>query len=161
MKTNFLVLLAMFFTLAAAAQVQEHVSYTIESTLLSPQVVEVGGANKDDRANVNLWQWKGLPHQKWQFIRASDGYWFIKNDNSGKVLDFENGNDKPGSSVYQYTPNFSVAQQFKLIAAGDGSYYIVSNGGNYVTCETVHGKNGSNIMLWNKCEGSKFRFFAQ
>ena len=151
----------MAFALTATAQVQEGVNYTIETTLLSPQVLEVGGGKKDDRANVNLWEWKGLSHQKWQFIKAADGFWFIKNENSGKVLDFENGNDKLGSSVYQYSPNYSVAQRFKLVDAGDNSYYIVSNGGYYMTCETVHGKNGSNIILWKKCEGSKFRFFAQ
>lgn len=78
MKSKIFVLIAMAFALTATAQVNENVNYTIESTLLRPQVLEVGGARKDDKSNVNLWEWVGASQQKWQFIKAADGFWFIK-----------------------------------------------------------------------------------
>ncbi|WP_373729802.1 RICIN domain-containing protein [Bacteroides heparinolyticus] len=82
-------------------------------------VMDASGGNSAnyDTANIQVWEWHGGANQRWLIVRAGDSYSFVSKNN-GFYADVEGRNTANGTNIYQYHPNGSAAQRFKLIKAG-------------------------------------------
>ncbi len=159
MKKVFLLAILLIVVTVTQAQVkiQEGVKYTIQHR--NGRVLEIPGGSTNNGANVDLWNNGKSTNQQFTFVTAGDGYWYIKNVKSGKALDIVKGNDKTRTNIQQFAANLSNNQKFKIVDAGSGWMYIVTKNGNYLSSETVHGDNGSNVFLWSKGHVAKWNIY--
>ena len=61
--------------------------YKITTGVNSGKVLDVANGSYDNQANVQIWDNGGSQQQKFEITYKEDGYYEIKNTNSGKVLD--------------------------------------------------------------------------
>ena len=122
--------------------------YFINSMLRSTLSIDIPGASKSNGAKLQLYSWNNSGAQKFNFERQKDGTYFIRNKNSGKVLDVRYASPSNGGTVWQYTPNGSLAQRWLLRDSGSG-YFIQSALGNWVLDITgANPSNGTSIKLY-------------
>lgn len=90
---------------------------------------------------------------------VSGSIYYIKNKNSGRYLDVENGRKCNGANVNQWNFNGTDAQKWKVVHVGNGIYKIVSQFGGRVLDITDGGnKNKTNIDIWSDANKSDRRF---
>lgn len=130
--------------MAASATISEG-TYYIYSKLDNNKVVDVSNGLKDDRTNVQLYQYNGTNAQKFK-IKKSGNYYTISCVCSGKMLDVAGGSDKSGTNVWQYKANGSKAQKWKFIDAGNGYYYIISALGTFL--DVSGGGTADETNIW-------------
>lgn len=90
--------------------------------------------------------------------------YYIKNAKSGLYLDVENGADKNGANVRQWSKNGSDAQKFKLVSVGNGYYKLVSQVGSKNKVLDVSARsanNGTNIQIYTGNNGTNQQFKIQ
>ena len=139
---------------SSSSGIDTHAKYMIITK--TGTALDVAGGSKNKGANIQLWDKNNSTAQQFEFINAGNGFYNIKNVNSGKVLDISGGNDRTGTNIKTWDPNYSDAQKFRLVKYGS-SYYIISPKGWYLSSETLHRKKGSNVFLWNKTEFALWR----
>ncbi|MBQ8591143.1 MAG: glycosyl hydrolase 53 family protein [Lachnospiraceae bacterium] len=91
-----------------------------------------------------------------------DGTYYIKNKFSGKYLDVTNSSSANGTNIQQWQYLANAAQQFKLVSAGDGYYYIYTGASGFTKVIDVSGKSkadGANILqyAYNGNTNQKFK----
>lgn len=73
--------------------------------------------------NVSLQPNTGSNNQRWNII-SKNGYYILKNKETGMVLDLENGNTANNTNIQTYQENGSNAQLFALnLVNHDLAYY--------------------------------------
>lgn len=80
------------------------------------------------------------------------GTYYIKNVNSGLVMDVENGSSDNNANIRQWTYNGCDAQKFKIVSDGNGYYHILTGASGYTKCVDVAGAkaaDGANILQYN------------
>ena len=82
------------------------------------------------------------------FKKQSDGYYTIKNAQSGMSLDIYNGSSASGTNVWQYATNGSAAQLWKIIQNTDGSITIRSKLGTVLDIYNGSITSGTNIWAY-------------
>lgn len=123
--------------------------YVIHNAYKTQYVVDVAGASTSNGGNVQIYTYNGTAAQKFQFIPYSDGYYIIKNVNSGKVIDVNGGSSKNSANIQQYTLNYSYAQQWKIRDNGDGTYTFINRGsGKVFDIPGASFYNGANISQY-------------
>lgn len=95
-------------------------TYSFSSLLNTNQLIEIGGASKDNFAKVQLYRGNGTNAQKWRISHDSLGYVMFANVSSGKVLDVSGGSSEDGGTVQQYTSNSSYAQKWIAVKQPNG-----------------------------------------
>ena len=65
-------------------------TYVVKSAINNNYVLDVSNANKNDRANVQIWQNANVTQQRFKIEYLNNGYYKIISENSGKVLDVDN-----------------------------------------------------------------------
>ena len=91
-----------------------------------------------------------------------DGTYYIKSKFSGKYLDVTNSSSANGTNIQQCQYLANAAQQFKLVSAGDGYYYIYTGASGFTKVIDVSGKSkadGANILqyAYNGNTNQKFK----
>ncbi|MGN0484937.1 MAG: RICIN domain-containing protein, partial [Lachnospiraceae bacterium] len=89
------------------------------------------------------------------------GTYYIQSVLSNLYLDVTNGSGDNGTNIRQWSYNGSQAQQFKLVSAGGGYYYIFTGASGFNSCVDVeNGKadNGTNIMEWEYWGGEMQKY---
>lgn len=76
---------------------------------------------------------KNNPAQQWDLVDAGNGWYAIRNVNSGKVLDDKLAGTADGTIIWQRAANGSAAQQWRLQPWG--KYYIRTSSGNYISTQ--------------------------
>ena len=138
----------------------EEGTYRIASALRNNSNIDIKSKSTEDKANVHLWNFTGGVQQKFE-LEYNNGYYTIKNVNSGKVLDVENAELTSGSNVWQYNSNNTSAQQWIIKEAGNGYYNIISRkNGLYLDVSGGLTDNGTNIQVYkaNGSNSQKFKF---
>jgi len=97
---------------------------------------------------------------------GSEGIYYIKNVHSGLYLDIENGSTENSANVQQWSYNGCDAQKFKLVPAGDGSYYIMTGATGYSKCVDISGAkaaDGTNVLQYThkNSNNQKFKLVQQ
>lgn len=93
-----------------------------------------------------------------------DGYYYIKNKNSGLYLDVTDGSATDGTNIRQWGYNGSDAQKFKIVYYGSGYYYILTGASSYSSCLDVTNNlatDGTNIEEWTYWGGTPQLFKIQ
>lgn len=118
-------------------------SFFIESKSHPDKVVDVVQSAGHNGAELTTWNKHGGNNQKFFLESSGDGYFYLKNKNSGKYFDYS-------SQLLQWDRNGGHHQQYKLVPAGDDYYYIEirSQPGK---CLTVGG-HGDKITLASKAD---------
>ena len=134
-------------------------TYRIATALKNSSNLDIKNASKSNKANVHLWTYKGLNQQKFK-LEYDNGYYIIKNVNSGKVLDVADASKKNGTNVWQYSYNGTDAQKWILKKTEDGHYNIISKlSGLYLDVSNASSSNGANIQVYraNGTNSQKFK----
>lgn len=92
---------------------------------------------------------------RFELVEVSSKRYKILVESSGKALDVKKGSSESGTEVRPYTWNDSNAQIWKFVDAGNGSYYIRSEVGTYLTLND----DGSGFVASNlvKSDAQKFQ----
>lgn len=91
-----------------------------------------------------------------------EGTYYIRSKFSGKYLDVTNCSADNGANVQQWEYLANAAQQFKLVDAGDGYYYIYTGASGFSKVIDVSGKStadGANVLqyAYNGNANQKFK----
>ena len=128
-------------------------TYTIASSMNEIYVIDIAGGSQDSGANARIYYNNGTDAQKYEFIYVGDGYYMIKNVNSGKFLDLSGGIIDKHRNIHQYAVNYTNAQLWKITQETDPTgyiMYVIKPKGNDNYCIGVNGNladNGANIEL--------------
>jgi uncharacterized protein YvpB len=127
------------------------------------RVLDVNGASKADGANVAIWLSHMGGNQIFELLVDSEGYYIIKNVNSGKVLDVAGGAMRQGTNVLQWRSSNAIWQ--KWIIEKSGSQYVVRSAKDpsfYLDVSGARDANGTNVQIWKKSSGKAqlFDFIA-
>lgn len=96
----------------------------------SGQAVDIRGSSNAPKANVQQNKLNQSDSQKFRFVHAGNGYYYLLNVGSNMVLAVQDGNATPGANVWQDRKTGSDAQQWRLLDAGEGFYFIRSKLGD-------------------------------
>ncbi|MFK8004990.1 MAG: RICIN domain-containing protein [Saprospiraceae bacterium] len=98
--------------------------------------------------------------QRWRFISAGGGYYYIISKKSGLYLDVKGGSKASKTIVWQYPRNGSNAQKWKLVKAGKGYYYIQSKISN-LYLDVRGGSKSGGATIWqyklNRTDSQKWK----
>lgn len=105
-------------------------------------VLNVAGSSVDDGANVMLDTANGNYNQEWVLQNAGNGYYYLRNLHSWKVLELENGNVQQGDA------NGSASQLWKLVKKNGGGFQIINSNGQYLDTASgnVNGAGSNNAV---------------
>ena len=137
--------------------------YRIPTSLKESSGIEVKSSASTDKATVQIYEYKGKVQQKFEF-KYVDGYYTIKNLNSGKFLDVANGSTKYKTKVWQYHENNSDAQKWIIQKTDDGYYNIISKlSGLYLDVNNGSSKNGTTLQVYtaNGSASQKFKIITK
>ncbi len=129
-------------------------------------VVDISGGNKSVSNGNNVLIW-GLYNsynksRLFKFVSVGNGWYAIKNVNSGLVLDVDCSN----GNVLQYEYHGGKNQLWKLEDAGNGYYYIrcketdIYGNACYLDVEKGNKNDGANVVVYhqNFSDNQKFKF---
>ena len=132
--------------------------YTIGTALDSKKVLDISAASTASRANVQIWDNVNVAQQKF-VVKYDNGYYSIKNLNSGKMIDVANGEIAKGTNVWQYASNSTDAQKWIITETDDGYYNIISkSSGIYLDVAGGNTANGTNVQINIKTDTAKQKF---
>ena len=116
------------------------------------KALDVGGAKMEAGANLQLWDYGGVPQQKFYLEHRGNGYYTMRAGHSNLYVDAQGGVAHNGENVQQFTYNGSAAQLWRLIDAGNGAVYIETKmkPGLSFDCANRQGSNGTNVQLWER-----------
>ncbi len=138
--------------------------YYISPACAPNAVLDADGGNTYPGTNLQIWQKADVTNQQIEARYYGSGYYYFIDSNSGLAIDVSSGVPFDGQNVHFYTLNYSDAQLFRLISAGNGYYYIQSklNPAYYLDVNGAHSANGTNVHLYtgNFSSAQKFKFTA-
>ncbi len=105
---------------------------------------DIEEANKDDGGIVQIWSYTGVHQQQFLvYYENSNGYYYIQNLNSNKVIATD------GQNVKQYTKDLNKEnQKWILKKQSDGYYSFVSKEGKLaITIPNGKVENGTNLVM--------------
>ena len=133
--------------------------YTIGSALDLDKVLDVDNASTENGANVQLFERNERSNQQFEIRSAGNGYYTIRNVNSGKYLDAANGGTEPCTNVLQWDMNGGDNQKWYFVDKGDGFYQIVSkNSGMRLDVDNGRSDDRTNVLLFPNNEGMNQKF---
>lgn len=129
----------------------------------------VFGSHLAQASSTDLRNWSSLGAQGYtntSLYGAStfEGYYYIKNKNSGLYLDVVNGSAADGTNIQQWSYNGSDAQKFKIVYYGSGDYYLLTGNSSYkssIDVSTGSAADGTNIGQWTYWGGAMQLFKIQ
>ena len=133
--------------------------YKVSSSLNTSRVLEIKGASKANKANVQLNTSSNGVAQRFVIKYLKDGYYLIENVRSMKYFEIQGGKAVKGANIWQNGYTGSNAQLWRAVKNTDGTYTFISKLGNYAI-DVAGGKtaNGTNIQLYTS-NGSKSQKF--
>jgi hypothetical protein len=131
--------------------------YRIRPAVSDTRMLDIYGGSKKAGANVQVFQSNNAANQFFDISSDKDGYYTIKNINSGLVLDVAGSRAKEGANVVQNAPSTAannLSQKWvitqKLDTAGRPVYTVTSAlPGNFML--DVYGGNDrdeTNVQIW-------------
>jgi beta-N-acetylglucosaminidase len=132
--------------------------YTIEC--LNSGLFVTGVANS---GNVQLGSTTVDGSKLWQPVATGDGYIFLKNKATGKMMDIKDGSSVSGANVQLYAANSTTAQKWNLVATKplpDGYYTIASaqNRSLVIDIPSASRGNGAKPQLYSSNGTAAQRF---
>ncbi|WP_114383104.1 RICIN domain-containing protein [Paenibacillus prosopidis] len=170
-------LLATAATSAFGAASSSTTSTTTRVSVHDPAVAYDSATNKYYIFGSHLAQASSTDLRNWSYLGTQgytnsslyaastfEGYYYIKNKNSGLYLDVANGSADDGTNIQQWSYNGSNAQKFRIVYFGNGDYYMLTANSSYKSAvDVVNGSsaNGANINQWTYWGGNPQLFKIQ
>lgn len=121
-------------------------------------------ASSTDLRNWSYMGTQGYTNTSLYAPSTFEGYYYIKNKNSGLYLDVVNGSATDGTNIQQWSYNGSDAQKFRIMYYGSGDYYILTGNTAYASgIDVFEGSSadGANIDQWTYWGGTMQLFRIQ
>ena len=99
--------------------------YLLRSVAYPDNIAEPGGDNVNSNQNLYLWPHSGQDTRMWVFTPAGDDgsvYWHPFNNQSLAIRARDTG--ALGEDLVMYAPTDDAAFRWRILPAGDGSYYL-------------------------------------
>ena len=112
----------------------------------------VSGSATGDGGNVQATASEGLASQKFRFTLKEDGFYEVRNLNSGKVLDVDHGNIVPGANILQWSDYASDNQRW-AVQRCDGGYRLVCKANGLALTLGASAGPGSNAFASTVADG--------
>ncbi len=95
--------------------------------------------------------------QQWDLFDTGNGWFELRNVNSGKALDVSGSSTADGAVIQQYSPNNTGAQRWRFQPQGD--YYVVNaTSGRDVSIQAGANGNGSPVVQYDEQAGPAFQW---
>lgn len=128
-------------------------SYFLQSRL-NTMVLDAAGASKTS-APIIQWPYHGGLNQQWVFEPAGDGSCFVKNVNSGLVLDIAGGSIENGAKLIQYAKHGGDNQRFYVEELGGGTVSLRSKkSGRVIDVPGSSRAQGEQLIQWERNGGA-------
>ena len=112
----------------------------------------VSGSATGDGGNVQATASAGLASQKFRFTLKEDGFYEVRNLNSGKVLDVDHGNIVPGTNILQWSDYASDNQRW-AVQRCEGGYRLVCKANGLALTLGASAGPGSNAFASTIADG--------
>lgn len=122
--------------------------YTFACAADASYVLDVTGASLDSEANIQVWHDNGTWAQIFAVTRQDDGYYLIKNLNSGLLVDIGTESSGAGANVEQGGFSSSDAGGLWMPIVSDGGLAWVSKSGFALDVAGGVLANGTNVQVW-------------
>ncbi|GAA5126452.1 RICIN domain-containing protein [Luteolibacter yonseiensis] len=130
--------------------------FKIISTV-SGKALSVTGDSTANNALVQSWTYSSNnPGQQWDLTDAGNGWFRIRNVNSGLYLDNQWAGTTPGTLIWQRNGNSSDAQKWRVQPWGD--YYLKTSSGGYVSTLSAGTTNETPIVQNTASTANSFRW---
>jgi hypothetical protein len=107
------------------------------------------GALPDNGARTHMWEYLGLPDQKWRIEDAGQGYYRLKVQHTQKCLDLSNGSTVPGAQVQQWDCQANnINQLWRVEKVNDYWRLRPKAAGNCLSVATSSIQNGTIASSW-------------
>ena len=123
-------------------------TYTIQTAITKPMVLDITGASYAEYANVETWRSLGNSAQKFRISSLGNGQYSIKNPSSSKYLTADSS--VCGANVYQRSWTGSDKQKWIVGAAGNNqvSFFNVASG-RALDVASASRFRGANVHIWD------------
>lgn len=125
------------------------------------QILDISQGSREDNANCQIYHENQSDAQYFDIV-YQDGYYTIKNTNSGKVLDVSGASVNNNANIAQYSFNNSTAQKWSLIDNDDGTFSFISRC-NALSIDCAGGSTADNTNIAsyfpNGTDAQKFILF--
>lgn len=100
--------------------------YVLSSYNAGDKALEVRWGSTQNGAPTQIYEQNDTPAQRWEVASTGDGFYTIRNTNSGKFLDIPGAQAESGRRLQQYEGNGTQAQQWRIVAdASRAGYYVL------------------------------------
>ncbi len=127
--------------------------------------IKVKNGERKVEANIELGKEKETLVNEFNLKSVGNGYYEIKNINSGNVLDVQNGGMTAGTNVWQHKSNGTDAQKWTILHDEESDTYniISKKNGLYLDVSNGQMKEETNIQVFtsNGTNAQKFKFIKQ
>jgi hypothetical protein len=124
---------------------------------LSGKAIDLTSTTAGARTQQTTYSWTA--GQQWELIPSGDGYYFIRNAQSGNMLDVAGASGANGAPVDQESSTGTDDQKWLLISTGDSYYRIVNKlSGKVVDIEGSSSVSGALLVQRDYAGGDSQRF---
>ncbi|WP_445323380.1 RICIN domain-containing protein [Paenibacillus sp. FSL R7-0128] len=135
--------------------------FTVDSSLTyelinrkSEKALNIRASATANGADAEQWTDTNLPSERWTLIDAGDGYYKLKNTNSGLILGPENGTTTDGTVIEQWSDGGWTSQHWQLIDAGGGFFKLKNRAtGKLIDVSSGALTDGANVIQWSDNNG--------
>ncbi|MFE9425994.1 RICIN domain-containing protein [Kitasatospora sp. NPDC006697] len=92
----------------------------------SGKVADVSRAGTANNTAVLQWPWQSHANQKWTIVRSDDGYYKVRNVNSGTLLEIGGLSRADGAHADIWGDADAPQQQWAITPTGDGHYFLTN-----------------------------------
>lgn len=133
--------------------------YRIRTAVSKNMALDIYADSKVNGANVQIYNSSNVLNQRFKLDYLGKSIYRITNISSGKVLEVQDGKNKPETNVCQNDWKNTDYQKWKIIEAGDGFYYVVSVcNGLYLDVYGGYSSNETNVQVYPGHGGNSQKF---
>ena len=125
--------------------------YYVVSSMDGGRVVDVSGGshNAKNGTNVQLWKKNYTAAQQWYIKRGSDGYYTIKNLQSGKFIDVAAAGVEDKTNLQIWDGNGTCAQKWKILKVGQNYEFISACSIKILDLDAASIQPGTNVQIYS------------
>ncbi|MBQ3452692.1 RICIN domain-containing protein [Candidatus Saccharibacteria bacterium] len=126
-------------------------TYVIKSSINQSRVIDISGGvyNSKNGTNVQLWNKNATAAQQWSIKKTADGYFVIKNLQSGKALDVAEAKKDNGTNIQMWDDNGTCAQKWSILKSKYGYEFISACSYKALDLKAADSSPGSNIQIYD------------
>ncbi len=128
----------------------------------SGRCLEVGGGPgvTGNGANINQWDFVGVPNQRWWLRPAGDAFEVVAT-HSGKCLDVSEVSQQNGANVHQWDCVGGSNQRWRFNPVGAAFELVAVHSGKCLDVAGISQQNGANVHQWDCWGGSNQRWWLR